>query len=94
MKITIYTLPPSLNTYLRSHWAVKRRLRLTFGKEIAGAAIIETGMPMMAEGRVRIDITLFRPRLLDPDNAIGGCKPMIDSLRDVGIYQRRFPEIP
>lgn len=38
-----------------------------------------------SDERARVSIVMFRVRLLDPDNAYGSAKPLIDCLRTCGL---------
>lgn len=61
-----------------NHWAERTR-RNRAAKDTARLAWLEAGSPM-ATGPVVVEITVRRGREIDPDNALGGCKPLIDSL--------------
>jgi hypothetical protein len=40
---------------------------------------------------MRVVIQLIKPRLYDHDNFVGGCKPIIDSLRKLGLIHNDSP---
>ena len=42
--------------------------------------------------RHRVRIVSKRVRLCDPDNLVGGCKHLVDSLRDAGIIPEDNPQ--
>ena len=52
----------------------------TLPQSVGGDAVQEGGAR-----RARVSITVSRCRLLDPDNAVGGVKFLVDSLRYAGI---------
>jgi hypothetical protein len=41
--------------------------------------------------KMRVLIQLTKPRLYDLDNFVGGCKPIIDSLRRLGLIHNDSP---
>ncbi|KKM92109.1 hypothetical protein LCGC14_1221780 [marine sediment metagenome] len=41
--------------------------------------------------KMRVLIQLTKPRLYDLDNFVGGCKPIIDSLRKLGLIHNDSP---
>ena len=97
MKLTLQSLPPSTNMLERMHWAVKRRLRSQLQWELT-AALADMGrkLPPLLYGKTapkrRVTITTFRPRRLDPDNAVGGCKVLLDAMRDIGLIRNDSPK--
>ena len=52
----------------------------TLPESVGGNAVQEGGAR-----RARVSITVSRCRLLDPDNAVGGVKFLVDSLRYAGL---------
>jgi hypothetical protein len=92
--IRIEAVPPSLNKYLRMHWAVKKKLRYTLGNLIViglGGAEVDKNPPKM---RVQISVHSkgARARMIDRDNLYGSCKPLIDAMRDVGLIRNDSPK--
>ena len=71
----------------RTHWGERARCtRLIRGQVALLAASERTrgGVPK-ATGRRAVELVLLRgkgERLLDPDNLVAACKPVIDALRD------------
>ncbi len=57
----------------------ERARRNTVAKQAALAAWTQAGCPKV-NGPVRVSITVRRAKRLDTDNAISGCKPLIDGL--------------
>jgi len=45
-----------------------------------------------ASGKVFLKITGYRPRLLDHDNFIGGCKGVLDAMKRLGIILDDSPD--
>lgn len=81
--------PPSLNVYLRMHWARRKRL------------LDETGLRLLAAMQrqrraftvpVTISYTLWSVRLRDWDNAAGSFKVVGDSLVKLGVLKDDNPE--
>jgi Holliday junction resolvase RusA-like endonuclease len=91
ISLTIRTLPPSPNQ--RMYWAVKKKLRETFAKEIY-YAWYESGSPAWDGPRKMILTTTiyWKTRRLDEDNAMGSLKIMIDAMRDIGLIYRDSPK--
>lgn len=83
--ITLSSVPPSLNEYIRLHWAQKKKLRVRYGREVA-MLLMKHGWRMPVEkGEIppkRVLVVICRPRRLDPDNAYGSMKPVLDGMRD------------
>lgn len=83
MTFEIPWIPPSNNTLLRraAHVRWKQQTKQT----IACYIVVQVGKPHERETcRVRLSITVFRGRLLDPDNFVGGLKFLIDALVRLG----------
>lgn len=85
MKLIIPELPPSLNEYLRLHWTARRRLGETWDWLVRVAALEAGGARSTSPPAfARVTITLCYPtrqRVRDLDNATGGIKATLDSLR-------------
>jgi hypothetical protein len=79
--ITVPDVPPSLNKVLRMHWAVKGALVVAWAEWIRACY----GMPVpLAQGKMRVLITLHNSRQYDKDNAYGACKAIFDALKRLG----------
>jgi len=91
VKIAICDVPPSANVYQRAHWAVKRRLRQRFAWIMRTELMLQT-IPAPPTGKRSVTITIHRNRALDPDNLTGGCKPLIDAMRDIGLIKNDSPK--
>ena len=101
MKILLVlpVIMPSLNNQLRSHWAARKRLKDNAAwhlRAVMGRKSIEhrdrfanviitvySNAPKLAGGRAR---------RLDPDNLIGGQKPLVDSMKQAGMLKDDSPK--
>ena len=90
---------PSANQLRRKYrnsFAYKR-LQETWQTEIACKISLQPGVRAWIEQfakekpKMRVLIQLTKPRLYDLDNFVGGCKPIIDSLRRLGIIHNDSP---
>ena len=91
MTFEIPGVPPSNNVLLRCarHIRWKQQTKQT----IASHVVAQVGKPRERETqRVRLAITVFRRRLLDPDNLVGGLKLLIDVLVRLGWLRQDSPE--
>ena len=72
------------------HWAQRRRLKAVFVTEIWATLVNTFAFPIKRKKvKKHVSIILYRKgRRYDKDNAYGGCKLVIDSLRELNlIYQ-------
>lgn len=72
--------PPTLNYQERLHWAKRRRLR-EWWSEQARLAWLAAGRPWFSRPIVQYRLYYPTRRRRDPDNAVAGCKPILDGLR-------------
>ena len=83
VRIEIPLPTPSLNRYKRMHWGAQKRLRDQY------ETLIRHQMRSLDRARPhqfrRVKIERYGSRLLDVDNFVGGCKPLIDALSRAGI---------
>lgn len=90
-------VPPSNNELKRMHWAKYRRIRESFAW-VLQRELIRTGFPCLPcqAPKMRVLITIHshvaRARRLDSDNLWGGCKPLIDAMRDAGLIRNDSPK--
>jgi Holliday junction resolvase RusA-like endonuclease len=97
VRLTLQSIPTSTNQLERMHWAVKKRLRSQLQWELT-AALADVGrkLPPLLYGKAapkrRVTITAYRPRRLDQDNATGGCKVLLDAMRDIGLIRNDSPK--
>jgi Holliday junction resolvase RusA-like endonuclease len=87
-RVIILTIPkasPSLNTINGQHWNHYRQQKRAW-LDLIWVAKLDAGiygMPMFE--RAKVSIERFGTRSLDVDNLTGGCKMLIDSLRQLGL---------
>ena len=86
-KITIPVVTPSLNELLNMNRHARTRLKKSYMAHIEGAVydMKMTVNKLKRPKRRRLRIWSFRKRLLDPDNFIGGTKPLTDALKELGL---------
>jgi hypothetical protein len=82
-KVIIFQLPfalPSLNTQLRTHWAVRQREQA----KMATSVIVAIGGPRYRPSeplqRARVQVKRYSAGELDPDNLAASCKHLLDVL--------------
>jgi hypothetical protein len=82
----IRTIPPSLNEYERMHYIKRHKLSRVFEKEIFYTLIGLFPAPIKpAEKKRRLIIDVHRRRLLDYDRLVGGCVPLVDAIKHLGL---------
>jgi len=80
LHLVIPRLTPSLNKLIRMHWRERQKLQQVWDWEVK-AAMRETYQEITFEYPKRnVRIISYRKKISDPDNFIGGLKPLIDSL--------------
>lgn len=91
-KIDIPRVTPSLNQWQRLHWRRRSALRRRFGEDLLVAMQARRRLERhrlarlkKTESPLRVTIVRHGKRLLDPDNLVGGAKPLIDAMRDLGL---------
>jgi len=82
---------PSLNKYLRMHWTARRRLKERYGWELVAAGAHDPKYAAREEYRL-VRFMSFRKELLDYDNLVGGCKPLVDAMVDTGLLADDSPK--
>lgn len=90
--LTIPELTPSLNVTRKAHWASKGRERKRWSMLVLVAkseARLFNRQPILQKARVTIQ--RYGGRALDHDNAVGGCKDLVDGLRDNGLIWNDDP---
>jgi len=92
IELTLNEATPSLNKMLRRHWSVDRKLKAKWARLVWVALRSKYLGPMHPFPRARVTITRTSPRMLDADNATGGCKPIIDCLRQLSLIVDDSPE--
>lgn len=78
----------SLNKMLRWHWSTRDR-HLEQWEWVIRAAL--KGPPKRAEGKRLVKIFSYRKNILDHDNFVGGAKPVLDALRNLGLIKNDDP---
>lgn len=81
------------NIILRSHWAVWGRLRKTYEWMII-AALADTERQMPADPpqhKMKVRITSYRARYLDPDRLYAGATLLVDALRKTRLIKNDSP---
>lgn len=83
IKITLPTATPSQNTYQRWHWSRQARYKEST-QMIIRARLAEQGVfcRERPQHKTLVVITRYSSGRLDRGNFIGGCKPVLDALRD------------
>lgn len=81
IRIVLPEATPSLNQLLRMHWAKRRRM----AKGAALAIRMQTLAAPVASEKRRVRIERHGKKTLDEDNAYGGCKLVIDCLKDLDL---------
>ena len=82
MRFVIPRLTPSLNVTLRKHWAWGAHEKRSWE---AWLYTLKSQDPGGDRQYRRIIIVRVGTRDLDPDNLAGGCKSLLDAIRDVGL---------
>jgi hypothetical protein len=91
--LEIPELTPSLNKTLNhAHWCVRARHRKHWSMLVLVAKSDAGIFTRPALPKARVTIQRFGGRMLDHDNGVGGCKAVIDGLRDNGLIQDDSPE--
>jgi Holliday junction resolvase RusA-like endonuclease len=95
ISLTIPMLPIGPNGsrgLLRSHWSARSRHRKEWETMIGCALRMQGDFTPAQERagwnlkrRARVEITQYRPRLLDPDNATAAVKVVLDACRRLGL---------
>jgi hypothetical protein len=79
IRIVLPEASPSLNTFMRAHWAVRKRIKSHWGDLVM--ASLPRGPGVEATGKRRLTVERHGKRAIDVDNLAGGLKPIIDTLR-------------
>ena len=90
--ITIEAATPSPNELNRMHWAERRRLKETFGWLLASALNKLPKIPT-ATGPRRLVIERHGRKALDQDNLAGGCKSLIDCIKEQRLILDDNPNV-
>jgi hypothetical protein len=86
IRITVLTIPPSLNEYERMHFIKRHKLSRVFEREVFYALASSGPWPLRpATKKRRLFIDVHRHRLLDYDRLVGGCVPLVDGIKHLGL---------
>lgn len=94
IKLALPIVTESNNRLLRMHWAVRRRLKVSYMDELL-VALNEskyTSRELEAKGKRECHIISCRKRKLDHDNLVGGMKPLIDCLVEYRLLKDDNPD--
>jgi hypothetical protein len=75
---------PTLNALTRAHWTKYRQLRRHWSMLVL-VAKSEAGAHGNAREPMAVTVVRYGKQPLDPDNLTGGCKVLIDALKDHGL---------
>lgn len=84
IRLRIDEATPSLNTCKWKHWSYHLKLRKHWSTLVMIAKIRNNGT-LIAPAHACVTVTRYGKRSLDHDNFIGGCKPLLDALKDHGL---------
>ena len=79
-KIIIPVVPKSLNQLLRSHWSYKGKLKREYQLLVVNQMRLNKIRKTEIGEAWNVTIYSYRTKLLDMDNLVGGCKPILDAL--------------
>ena len=92
LRLEVAAAAPSPNELRRRyrHWAAYKRLREDWEQRLFLAVPgrqRRAWLRMVVEKRprVRVEVTVFRKRPLDPDNLTGSLKPVLDGMKNLGL---------
>jgi hypothetical protein len=92
MRLEVPRIPPSGNEMRRKYRTIfaYRDLRLLWEHDLrycTGHAMYIAQLKMQAEKhrKLRVEVTVFRPKMLDADNHMAGLKPVLDGLKQIGF---------
>ena len=83
LKIEIPMPTPSLNRLQRMHFHARTRLRNQY-EQVIRLQMNQLNAAKSHQFR-RVTIQRYGARLLDHDNFVGGCKPLLDALTRAGL---------
>lgn len=85
---------PSLNVLMRKyrHPMARKRLRERYGWLLLTSPGWEANVAVSGPQRRKVTIVSYRRNTLDDDNLAGGCKVLIDALRDVRLIWEDSPK--
>ena len=78
---TLGRIPRSANRVLRAHWGARTHDKKSWIRYVLAAC---GRPPRRVEEKIRLEVTVHRKKLQDPDNAVASVKPLLDALRRTG----------
>ena len=85
---TFQRLPRSANRVLRAHWGARCRERDSWIEYVHS---VSGRRPRPVDRKVRLEVTVHRRKLQDPDNANASVKPLLDALKRTGWLRDDSP---
>jgi hypothetical protein len=85
LRVTLNTLPKSLNKKLAMHWAKRQKENKAWDMMIACA--VRDKLPKKPLEKAVIHITRHNYRMLDYDSVVASCKPVVDALVTAGVIK-------
>lgn len=91
ISLVLDTVTPSQNETLRQHWAKGAKQKQTFEwlllEALSKQGINRNTLPgVLGISPVAVRIVSYRQNTLDEGNLIGGCKSLVDAMRDLGFF--------
>jgi hypothetical protein len=81
---------------LNKHWTCRVKQRELWESTLLGFTSLNQRITLRDAARnkvpMRMDVTVYRARLFDDDNAVGALKPLCDALKHVGYIVDDRPE--
>lgn len=78
---TLPGVPDPLNVMLRRHWGARHVINRAWAKT---CLVIMWRRRKPVTNRVRLGVTLYRKRRLDPDAKVASVKPILDAMVELG----------
>lgn len=85
MKITIPTVPLTLNRLLRTHWSERRNQGNRWMRLLLEANCPLVPFQCRREQKARVTVRVYRKKLQDEDNFRGSLKPIFDAMKKLGL---------
>lgn len=83
----------SLNTLLRAHWGRRKKYTDTIIRFMKAALVPHRSIiSYYSHYPLCVEITRIGKKQMDPDNLVGACKPIIDSLVRCGVLKDDNPD--
>jgi hypothetical protein len=97
MKLELTRIPPSLNELRKKGHFAYRDLRLAWEKDLwictgSGEKSLELQRQASWLSPLAVTVHVYRRRELDYDNLVGGMKPVLDALVNIGYLRDDSPQ--